>query len=367
VAEPLRVLVAGWLNSPHVISWAETVKAAGHEVHLVGRVSDGRPGVTGENVHQLSGTGPLLIRSLRMSRELGRVAADVQPDLVHAHWLPELGWMAARENLHPLVCSAWGSDVFGVKGLGRRRSKQALQESELVTADSAHLARATQELVDRNMPVEVVRWGLDLGRFAPGDAAAAREALGLRDGGPWVASVRGLEPIYNPDLLVEAFARLRMGAPDARLLLKHGARGVPGHLSAAIERLGLREAVIFLGVLPPERVADVYRAADVVVSIASSDSSPRSVWEALACGRPVVVSDLPWARDELEDGRHALFTPLDANAVADAVARALDSDQLGREGRSLAQQELDPALWTGRIDALYRSVVELYRRRATSK
>jgi glycosyltransferase involved in cell wall biosynthesis len=114
-------------------------------------------------------------------------------------------------------------------------------------------------------------------------------------------------------------------------------------------------------------MADVYRAADVVVSIPSSDSSPRSVWEALACGRPVVVSDLSWARDELEDGRHALLTPLDANAVAKAVVRALGSDHLGREGRSLAQKELDPAVWTARIDALYRSVVELYRRRATSK
>jgi glycosyltransferase involved in cell wall biosynthesis len=367
VAEPLRVLVAGWLNSPHVISWAEAVKAAGHEVHLVGRVPDGRPSATGENVHRLSGTGPPLIRSLRMSRELGRVAADVQPDLVHAHWLPELGWMAARENLHPLVCSAWGSDVFGVKGLGRRRSKRALQGSDLVTADSAHLARATQELVDRNMPVEVVRWGLDLGRFAPGDAVAAREALGLGDGGPWVASVRGLEPIYNPDLLLEAFARVRTGLPEARLLLKHGGQGVPRSVDTAIERLGLREAVTFLGVLPPEGMGDVYRAADVVVSVPSSDSSPRSVWEALACGRPVVVSDLPWARDELEDGRHAILTPLEATPVAEAVARALGSEELGREGRALAEKELDPAASTARIDALYRSVVELCRRRATSK
>ena len=65
-----------------------------------------------------------------------------------------------------------------------------------------------------------------------------------------------------------------------------------------------------LGNVPVERMPDVYRAADVVVSIPSSDSSPRSVWEALACGRPVVVSDLPWAREELAHGRpSALDTP----------------------------------------------------------
>lgn len=367
MAEPLRVLVAGWLNSPHVIAWAEAVEAAGHEVHLVGRVPEGPPGPSGERVHQLSDAGPPLVRSMRMSRQLGRVAARVQPDLVHAHWLPELGWMAARENLHPLVCSAWGSDVFGVEGLSRRRSKRALHGSDVVTADSAHLARATRALADHDMPVEVVRWGLDLERFAPGDTSAAREALGLTDGGPLVASVRGLKSIYNPDLVLEAFAHVRTGAPDARLLLKHGTRNVPRSVSSTIDRLGLSEAVTFLGVLPPERMPDVYRAADVIVSVPSSDSSPRSVWEALACGRPVVVSDLPWARDELEDGRHALLIPLEAAAVAAAVARAYGNEELGRQGRSLAQKELDPTVWTARIDALYRSVVELSRRRATSK
>jgi glycosyltransferase involved in cell wall biosynthesis len=103
---------------------------------------------------------------------------------------------------------------------------------------------------------------------------------------------------------------------------------------------------------------DVYRAADVVVSIPSSDSSRRSVWEALACGRPVVVSDLPWAREELVDGRQALLTELEPLAVAEAIERALDDKRLGAEGRSLAEIELEPAIWSTWIDAFYRSVVE---------
>jgi glycosyltransferase involved in cell wall biosynthesis len=106
---------------------------------------------------------------------------------------------------------------------------------------------------------------------------------------------------------------------------------------------------------------DVYRAADVVVSLASSDSSPRSVWEALACARPVVVSDLPWAREELEHGRNALLTPLEAEGVAAAIERALDDPSLGEEGRRLAQAELDPAVCSARIDELYRSVVAAER------
>ena len=111
-----------------------------------------------------------------------------------------------------------------------------------------------------------------------------------------------------------------------------------------------------LGNVPYERMPDVYRAADVVVSLASSDSSPRSVWEALACGRPVVVSDLPWAREELEDGRNALLTPLEPNAVAAALAQALEEPELGVAGRALAEAELDPGKCTARIDALYQAM-----------
>ncbi len=287
-------------------------------------------------LYRLPAGGPPLIRSMRMSNALANVAADIAPDLVHAHWLPEFGWMAAREGLRPLVCSAWGSDVLLLGGIGRRRSKRALDGAELVLASSAHLARATRALAGREVRVEIVRWGLDLVRFSPGNRAAAREALGVSDDGPLVVSVRGFDRVYNPELLLEAFVRVRAGRPDARLLFKHDLQSTPPDVQAVIERLGLDGAVTIVG-RGPVAMPDVYRAADVVVSISSSDSSPRSVWEALACGRPVVLSDLQWARDELAPEREALLVPLEAHVIADAISRLLDdaslAGRLGQEGR----------------------------------
>ena len=362
VAERLRVLVTGWLNSPHVAAWADTVAAAGHEVELAGRVVPGWPELElPVPSHRLPAGLPPPLRGLRMSRELGRVAAANGPDLVHAHYLPEYGWMAAREGLAPLVCSAWGSDVLGAGRVARLRSRRALEAAALVLVDSEHLAGEVRALAHGDIRVEVVRWGLDLERFAPGDAAGARAALGLDGEGPLVAGVRGLRPVYNPELLLEAFALVRRRRPDARLLLKHPLDGTPSFVGEAIERLGLHGAVTVLGNVAAERLPDVYRAADVVVSIPSSDSSPRSVWEALACGRPVVVSDLPWARDELRAGGQALLTPLSADAVAEAIDRVLGdvalARRLGEEGRLLAVAQLEPAAAAARIDALYGSVV----------
>jgi glycosyltransferase involved in cell wall biosynthesis len=291
-----------------------------------------------------------------MSHALARVAADISPDLVHAHFLTEFGWMAAREDLRPLISSAWGSDVFGVRGLSLRRSRLALQGSQLAFADSKHLARAARDLA--SVRVEVVRWGLDLDAYAPGDRITARQALDLDHDGPLIANVRGLDSLYNPVLLLEAFARVHQRRPNTKLLLKNPKEHVPTKTTKAIEELGLRGLVIMIGNVPAERMPDVYCAADVVVSIPSSDSSPRSVWEALACGRRVVVSDLPWAREELLDGKQALLTALEPTAVAEAIEKALDNEQLEVEGRRLAETELDPSTLNTRIDALYRSVVE---------
>lgn len=300
-----------------------------------------------------------MLRSLRMGRQLHEVAKLVDPDLVHAHWLPEYGWLAARERLHPLVCSAWGSDVFGVRGHAKRRSRFALGEAELVLADSADLARETRMLAGKDFPVEVVRSPLDLELFAPGDQKAAREALGLPDA-RLVVSMRGLGPIYNPVLLLEAFAVVLGAHPDVRLVLKRPGGKTPLEVTSTVDRLGLSDAVIMLGSVSLKQMPDVYRSADVVVSVPSSDSSPRSVWEAFACGRPVVVSDLPWAHEELEHGRHALFTRLETGEIAASIARVLDdtaqANRLGTESRALAMSELDPQRWLTRIDELYRSV-----------
>jgi glycosyltransferase involved in cell wall biosynthesis len=304
---------------------------------------------------------PPPLRGFAMSRALRRVARDLGPDLVHAHYLPEYGWMAAREGLRPLICSAWGSDVLVARGINRPRARLAVDAASLVFADSIHLARAVHALGRSERQVEVVRWGLDLDAFAPGDSAAARVALGLPADVPWVVSTRGLKPIYNPELLLDAFTQLRATRPRARLLLKHPLATTPAFVARAIARRNLGDAVTVLGSVAPERLPNVYRAADVVVSIPSSDSSPRSVWEALACGRPVVVSDLPWARDELASGQ-ALLVPLDAAEIVAAIERVLDDPSLAQRlaagGRQLALAELDPATCAMRVGALYSSVVE---------
>jgi glycosyltransferase involved in cell wall biosynthesis len=121
------------------------------------------------------------------------------------------------------------------------------------------------------------------------------------------------------------------------------------------------DRVHLVGHVPYERMADYYRAADVCVSIASSDSSPRSAWEAMASGCPLVLSDLPWVRELIEPDRHAVVVPIETDAVAAAVEGLLaDPSRAARmaaEARALAEAHQDSRIEMDHLADALRSLM----------
>jgi L-malate glycosyltransferase len=197
----------------------------------------------------------------------------------------------------------------------------------------------------------LVNWGVDLHTFTPlnGTRPDVRRRLGLGPG-PVILSPRSLTPVYNPETILEAFMLVAEARPGVQLVMKHMGVGTPPLPAAPNVR--------FVGHVPYERMASYYQAADVCVSIPSSDSSPRSVWEAMACGCPVVVSDLPWVRELIAPGRDALAVPVDAGAVALAIDRVLGDRELavalGRHGRLLVETHRDRRAEMDRLADIYR-------------
>lgn len=120
--------------------------------------------------------------------------------------------------------------------------------------------------------IDVVHPGVDLQTFTPGDRLAARAALGLPPGARIVAFVGRVQPLKAPDVLLRAAALL----PDVRVLIAGGPSGSglasPDGLRLLAAELGIADRVDFLPPQPPERLAQVYRAADLVA--VPSYSSP---------------------------------------------------------------------------------------------
>jgi glycosyltransferase involved in cell wall biosynthesis len=346
-----RLLMLGPVNHPHVEHLALALHDRGFAVTVAGDAERELPAsvLPGAGVRVLS--APPLPRSTPAGaaahvRWIRRLCREESPDVVHAHWLCGFAALAAIAGARPLVAMAWGSDVLRADRVKTVANRIALHRSRLALADSRDVLDRMLALGARPDCTQLVQWGVDLETFAPPTAPRERlrAELGLGPG-PVVLSPRSLTPLYNPATIVAAFRRVRDEVPDAQLVLKHMGSGVPADFAGP--------GVHVVGHVPYERMADYYRAADVCVSIPSSDSAPRSVWEAMACGCPVVVSDLPWVRELIVPGEDALVVPIEPEAVAAAIVRALElGAHLAARGRALVEAHHDRAAEMDRLAGL---------------
>ena len=117
---------------------------------------------------------------------------------------------------------------------------------------------------------------------------------------PVVISDRALEPLYNVDTMIRAFAQVRAEIHDARLVIANDG-SQRRRLESLARELHLEDAVSFAGRLEPEALRDALAEAQVYVSVPDSDSLALSTMEAMAVGALPVVSDLP-SQTWIEDG-----------------------------------------------------------------
>jgi glycosyltransferase involved in cell wall biosynthesis len=353
-----RLLMLGAVNHPHVEHLALAMAERDFDVVVGGDTIDELPSSVlpraGIAVHAAPaarrGSVPGAAAHVRWIR---RLLGELRPDVVHGHWLPGFAFFAAVAGARPLVAMAWGSDVLAARRLQTLANRVALKRATLAMADSQALMDRLVELgAGRRL---LVNWGVDLDRFRPAGAderAALRRDLGLSDG-PVVLSPRSLMPVYNPRTIVDAWAEVAAERGDVQLVLKH-----MGVVREALGDLPHPERVHVVGHVDYERMAAYYRVADVCVSIASSDSAPRSVFEAMACGAPCVLSDLPWVHEQIGDGREALIVPIERAAVSTAIRRLLDDpDGIAGRARALVEREHDSAVQMDRLAAAYRSLL----------
>jgi len=167
--------------------------------------------------------------------------------------------------------------------------------------------------------------------------------------------------------LVTAMRAVVDGVPSARLLVVGDTlasdrdRGASGAVRAEVDRLGLREHVIFAGFR--DDVAAMYRLMDVFVLPSWREGMPVTVIEAMASGLPVVATDIRGCREEVVDGVTGYIVPRqDAPALGQAILRLVSDPGLartmGEAGRQRAVAEFDESTVVAQQVAAYRRLIE---------
>jgi len=240
----------------------------------------------------------------------------------------------------------------------RRFRRQLLARSPLVvTAPSTWMQ---EQWLAADMPhgaPQLIPYGIDLDRFAPGDRVAAREALGLIPDDRLVAFIAQLgtvSPYKDGAVVIEAARRLLAGQ-ERRGLRFLFLGGSPDDLPD-----DLRPCSVAPGFVSDEAtVATYYRAADVLIMATRADNSPLVIIEALASGLPVVATDVGGIAELVADGERGALVPQgDSAAMAARVSELLRSPAqraaFGRAARAWAVRHQDLQATVDALLALYR-------------
>lgn len=256
----------------------------------------------------------------RLHREIGF-------DVVNAHWLDPDGvvaaWLARDLNL-PLVVTGLGCDVNVYAHEGPRRASilEAIAAAAAVTTVSEPLK---QGLVEEGVPaskIAVIPNGVDTELFRPRARSDCRAALGLPQDAHLIVCVSRLSEEKGVDVLVRAFAQVRVRLPGAMLALV-GAGPLQAELEREAAALGLRDSLRLVGAVTHEQVAQWIGACDVSCLPSLREGHPNAAMEALASGRALVASRVGALPGMIQPATGRLVEPGDAAALSAALIDAL--------------------------------------------
>jgi D-inositol-3-phosphate glycosyltransferase len=253
----------------------------------------------------------------------------------------------------------------------------AIEERSIAEADAviAECPQDEEDLIRHYdadpSKVVIVPGGVDPGDFWPMSKQFARVALGFEPDERIVLQLGRMVPRKGVDTVVRGFARLmRDHGIRGRLIIVGGATDQPdpkqtpeiGRLMSIAKDEGVSRSVTFTGREPPERLKLFYSAADAFVTVPWYEPFGITPLEAMACGTPVVGSNVGGIKFTVRDGETGyLVSPRDPEAVAERLAHLYRHprirDVLGRKG---VLRVHDMFTWQGvaaSIAALYERIL----------
>ncbi len=301
------------------------------------------------------------------------------PDLIHLHnlhgsyfdlralpWLSRQiptvvtlhdAWMTSGHCSHSFACERWSTGCGECPDLtiypAVRRDATAYnwrRKQEIYAQSRLHFALPCRWMMDKLnhsmvapaiASARIIHHGIDLSVFQPGDRMQARQALGLpEDAVILMFASKGIRTNVAKDYVTLRATLEKLGAYHENARLIFLAVGEEG----ATETIGRAQLRFVPHIADRKTLAEYYRAADIYVHAARAEQWGLSITEAMACGLPVVASDVGGIPDQVAEGQCGFLVPVgDAEGMAERVSRLLKDKSLretmGQQACQRAQTE----------------------------
>ena len=283
---------------------------------------------------------------LRLLWPVARLHSSSTFDLIDAHFAHPEGIAAALLGATlniPFLITMRGSELrYQHHGLKRFWMAWAIRRADRVITVSDELRALAIEFGAHPGAVKTVPNGVHKGTFYRRDRDACRRAHGIPEEAFVILSAGDLARIKGHHRVIEAVQHLVDYGMPMQLLIAGGV-GRSGRYAAALHtrarELGLEDRVRFIGMAEQNTLAELMSAADVFCLASSSEGWPNVVHEALACGTPVVATDVGAVRQLLPAAQLGTVVPVDddlalATALREALTQAWNHELISSWGHS---------------------------------
>lgn len=365
-----RLIVGG--AQENTLASCVGLRARGYEVDLVVGPQTGSEGSLHEQA-RAAGVPmivlPELVRApnpladLPAARALVRLFRERRYDLVHTH-SGKAGfvgrWAAWRAGVPIIVHTIHGPSFYRYQNpvgnwLFCWAEKMAAEwTTQFVSVADAMTQQYLAAGVGRPNQYVTIRSGMNVRAFLEARPdEELRQRLGLAPGDVVVGKVARLFRLKGHRYLFEAIPRILREFPNVKFLLVGD-----GPYRRQFEKLS-GPSVVYAGLVPPQQIPRYMALMDVLVHLSLREGLPRTLPQALACGKPVVAFDVDGAREVCRDGETGFLVPAeDTERLIEAVVRLLRDPELrhrmGAVGRKLVAAEFDEEQMVEQLEELYR-------------
>lgn len=355
----------------------------GHDVALVSGLETGFEGSLWD---QAKKSGATLVAAkhlrrrvhpwhdLRAVSELTRLLREFSPDVVHTHSSKAgiLGRIAAHRAKVPIIIhTIHGMSFNRTQGRLTNQIYRALERyvapltTKFVTVADAMIEQSVSAGITPRDRFVTIRSGMDTERFSPDREirARVRSAWGLSEEHMVVGTIARLFDNKGYDEIIAALPAIATGAPLARFVWigegKHRTR-----YEAVLQKIGLRDRVIFCGLVPPDRVAELINGFDLVLHASRWEGLPRAVVQGLLMEKPAVSFDNDGAPEVVQPYVTGLLAPV---GHVDELSRSVlvlcrDSElrtRLGKAGRASCLEVFGWRKMASQLENLYAEVAKV--------
>jgi glycosyltransferase involved in cell wall biosynthesis len=367
----LKICFIATARAVHTQKWVRYFADRGDEVHLISPTSLGEGNIGKAKLHILKGFSlrikiiSFMINLLPRVNQVRNLLKKINPDILHVHYITDNGLLGVMSRFHPLVLSAWGSDILidpKRNLLIKKLIKYILSRADLVTCDSEMLKRGILDLGVNDSKIRIIYHGVDTEQFSPlTKTDGLKSRLGVA-AAPTIICIRSLSPVYNVEMFIRAIPLILKEVPEAKFIIG-GAGYQKDYLIGLADSLKVSDAVRFIGWVEHDELPAYLASSDVYVSTSISDSTSLSLQEAMACKLAPVVTDLPANREWITDGENGYIVPInDYVTLASKVVYLLTNremrEKFGNSGRKLIMEKAQYAKEMERMRELCRELIQ---------